>query len=141
MNHFYPILFQYELTNFVESKLVLYNNDGINVDSESFKKLFRNTPEIRKLLFGRHNLKAKSIFEEILSKFDYKQIISDENFDDVLSFIWNEFRLWEVPEIWTMVSTAGLDFLFGSGWSKRTSMSDLLKLAESYSKMRIANIL
>jgi hypothetical protein len=57
--------------------------------------LFKNTPEIRRLLFGRVTLQSKSIFESILS---------NGLFSCLIGYIWNEFRLWEKPEILSLVS-------------------------------------
>lgn len=103
-------LFKEKLKTFVESN---FDNKEIDINMDNFIKLFRNNPEVRKLLFGRHNLKAKSIFEEILSKSNSKQFFWEENFADVLIYIWNEFQLWEIPEIWTMVSLATKTCNFG----------------------------
>lgn len=56
------------------------------------------------MFFGRKNLKSKSLFEELLSKAELSNGLWNESFGDILNYIWSEFRLWETPEIWTMVS-------------------------------------
>ena len=68
-------------------------------------KTFKNTSKIRKLFFGRKDLKSRSLFEDVLSKSELEGGLWDEGFTEVLSYIWSEFRLWEKPEIWTMVSS------------------------------------
>lgn len=81
-----------------------------SINTINIKKLARNTPKIRKLLFGRKNLSSESFFE----KFWSMKIINDqfdedssnekmEKYEEFLNYIWNEFRLWEKPEILTMV--------------------------------------
>jgi hypothetical protein len=80
--------------------------DCINVDG--FKEVFENKPKIRKLFFGRKDSSSKSIFEEILSKCVLRDDKWDEDYGQILSHVWHEFKLWEVPEILTMVSFIGL---------------------------------
>lgn len=68
---------------------------------DEFKNLFCSTPKVRKLLFGRKDFKSESLFEQILS---INKDISMESFQEILQHIWNEFKLWEKPEILTLVS-------------------------------------
>ncbi|KAL7051821.1 hypothetical protein ACKWTF_004645 [Chironomus riparius] len=66
---------------------------------DEFKNLFCSTPKVRKLLFGRKDFKSESLFEQILS---LNKDISMESFQEILQHIWNEFKLWEKPEILTL---------------------------------------
>ena len=61
----------------------------------NFKKLIKNTPKTRRLLFGRRTLKEESLFETILS---------NELLCCLIEYIWNEFKLWEKPEVLSLVS-------------------------------------
>ncbi|CAG9801252.1 unnamed protein product [Chironomus riparius] len=75
----------------VELKEFVLNFENISENKRNnFKKLFKNTPEIRRLLFGRATLEGSSLFEIILS---------NNLFCDIIEYIWNEFGLWEKPEI------------------------------------------
>lgn len=69
-----------------------------------FKEKFKNTPQTRKLLFGRESLKDESIFEEILSNADLFVNFANERYRTLLDYVWNEFKLWKKPEILIMVS-------------------------------------
>ena len=42
------------------------------VNAEGFKEMFQNKSKIKKLLFGRKDVKSESLFEEILSKYMLK---------------------------------------------------------------------
>lgn len=84
------------------------DQDFINIDG--FKEIFQNKMKIRKLLFGRKDIRSKSIFEEILSEYVVKNGKWDEDYGKLLSYVWHEFRLWEVPEIYTMVSFKLISF-------------------------------
>ena len=90
------------MTNFITNTFISDADYYATIDE--FKKLFRNTPKIRKLLFGRKNFKSESLFEEILSQPSLRNEIWMELFDEMLQYIWNEFRLWETPEILVLVS-------------------------------------
>lgn len=90
------------MTNFIN---ISYLSDvDFYVTTEEFKKIFRNSPKFRKLLFGRKDFKSESLLEQILSIALKKSEVSTELFDEALKYIWNDFRLWEKPEILTMVS-------------------------------------
>jgi hypothetical protein len=77
--------------------------NGTFIDGENFKQMFKNTPKVRKIFFGRKDLKSKNLFEEILSNLKLHGGVWGKNFAEIFSYIWSEFRLWEIPEIWTMV--------------------------------------
>ncbi|XP_070498083.1 uncharacterized protein [Chironomus tepperi] len=128
-----------KISNIVESN---FSGEGNDIDSDNFKNIFRNTPEIRKLLFGRPNLKAKSLFEEILSKFDSKQSFWNENFFAVLNYIWNEFRLWIVPEIWTMKNPSQkrlLDYVLDTDNDSYIIAFLMLKESDKYEELHEPN--
>lgn len=70
---------------------------GGTINRLKFMKLFKNTTQIRKLLFGRYDVTSKSLFENILST-PFEQANGY-----VLDYIWSEFRLSERPELLTHV--------------------------------------
>lgn len=76
----------------------------ILADIVTFEKLFKNKPKIRRFLFGRKDLKSESLFEKILSLSNFQTEELVENFSDILKYLWNEFQLWDKPEILTLVS-------------------------------------
>lgn len=83
------------MTNFITNSLISERN----FHAVEFENMFRNTPKIRKLLFGRKNFKSESLFEQILGNKMWQDL-----FGKILRHIWNEFKLWEKPEILTLVS-------------------------------------
>jgi len=84
-----------------------------SVDNVNFSKLLKNTDKIRKLVFGRKDLTSESFYEKFWSlNLDDKyaddqrsedEMYKDDTFLECAYHIWNEFRLWEKPEILTMV--------------------------------------
>jgi hypothetical protein len=84
------------MTNFVKNDLICLSDDNeAMVNSSGFQALFKNTPQIRKLLFGRMCELSPSLFETIL--------ISNTSYDSVLDYLWTEFQLFDLPEIFAMV--------------------------------------
>ncbi|XP_070495883.1 uncharacterized protein [Chironomus tepperi] len=88
-----------KMTNFIE-KTLLDDDQDDNIITE-FESMFRNAPKVRKLLFGRKDFKSESLFEEILSIPAKKDESWNYIFKEILHYIWNEFKLWEKPEILT----------------------------------------
>lgn len=90
----------------------IQNSDSLN--TSNFKKKLKNTTKIRRLIFGRKDLNSESFFEKFWSikidDLDYdKELSDDEIFRDnqyleCVYNIWNEFRLWEKPEIMILVN-------------------------------------
>ncbi|XP_070506560.1 uncharacterized protein [Chironomus tepperi] len=74
--------------------------ESISINTDNFKKLLKNTNNVKKLVFGRQNFNSESFFEKFWSINDKKR--SDVEFLECANHIWNEFRLWEKPEILTM---------------------------------------
>ncbi|XP_070506700.1 uncharacterized protein [Chironomus tepperi] len=75
-------------------------NFSNSMESENFKKYLKNIPNIRKLLFGRKTLDSHSIFEKFWSV--QSDLEKSEDYFECSQHIWNEFRLWEKPEMLTM---------------------------------------
>lgn len=85
-----------------------------SLEASNFKKILKNTTKIRRLIFGRKDLNSESFFEKFWSiqvdDLDYdKELSDDEIFRDnqyleCVYNIWNEFRLWEKPEIMILVN-------------------------------------
>ena len=83
------------------------------IDTENFKRLLKNTPQNRRILFGRRHLNSESFFETFWNTQLDEQSSDEERTDDEIDndnqflecayHIWNEFRLWEMPEILTTV--------------------------------------
>jgi len=100
--------FQKKLQDFIPKFLDEFDSEGT---SSNFEKLFKNTPETRRLLFGRRKLKRESLFETILS---------NKSFCYLIKYIWNEFKLWEKPEVLSLVSLSKklifFKFFFGNIW-------------------------
>lgn len=90
--------------NLIETYIQDDGSDQDFINIGGFIELFQNKLKIRKLLFGRKDVRSKSIFEEIISEYVLKDGKWNEDYGKLLSYIWHEFRLWEVPEIYTMVS-------------------------------------
>lgn len=86
------------MTTFISDS---FEND---VNFNAIRGTFRNTPKIKKLLFGRKDFNSESLFEKFLSIPSKENEINMDFFDETLKCIWNEFRLWEKPEILTLVS-------------------------------------
>jgi hypothetical protein len=63
----------------------------------------KNTPKVRKILFGRKNLKSGSFFEKFWSMKLEPDVTDEEQYFQCAYYFWNEFRLWEKPEMLTMV--------------------------------------
>lgn len=90
----------------------MQKSDSLN--TSNFKKKLKNTTKIRRLIFGRKDLNSESFFEKFWSikidDLDYdKELSDDEIFRDnqyleCVYNIWNEFRLWEKPEILILVN-------------------------------------
>jgi len=101
INLFLP---QESLEKFIKTDFISnYDDYEVFFDTYGFEKRFKNTPLIRKFLFGRKDLSSKSLFETILSV-NNANIYEKADHDYVLNYIWNEFRLYEVPELLTIVS-------------------------------------
>ena len=90
------------MTNFITNSLISERNFHDVIDE--FENMFRNTQKIRKLLFGRKDFKSKSLFEQILSISSMGNKMWQDLFVEIIRHIWNEFKLWEKPEILTLVS-------------------------------------
>lgn len=58
------------------------------------KRCFRNWFQDRKIFFGRKTANHLSLFEQILKSAAGSSFVN---------YVWSEFRLWEIPEILTMV--------------------------------------
>ena len=85
----------------------MLESDGI--DTSNFIEILKNTDKVRKIVFGRKDLKSESIFEKFWSlKFDDKDSSDDDykdaQFLECAHHIWNELRLWEKPEFLVMVN-------------------------------------
>jgi hypothetical protein len=65
--------------------------------------LFKNTPQIRRLFFGRKHFLGKSFFEQILSTIQFNDYDFKNRFQQVLNYVWDEFLLKDKPEILTLV--------------------------------------
>ena len=87
------------------------------MDSINLEKKLKNTAKVRKLLFGRKTLQSHSFFEKfwgIKLAMEVSDDVSDEYYEWIsdqtlhhykcADYIWNEFRLWEKPEILAMAS-------------------------------------
>ena len=108
-------MLQKGLKEIVDDKLLktfTYDDESTEecVNIDEFKEKFQNVPKIRKLLFGRKDIQSKSLFEKILSNCMLNDGKWDEGFGEIVSYIWHEFRLWEIPEIYVMVSLIFLIF-------------------------------
>ncbi|KAL7031472.1 hypothetical protein ACKWTF_007026 [Chironomus riparius] len=92
------------ISSFPESK---------SFDLSNFKKHLKNSPKIRRILFGRKHFNDESLYEKFWSiKIDKKdsdeehELLNEEKeevFFECLYHIWNEFRLWEKPEALALV--------------------------------------
>lgn len=91
------LYFQDKLRTFV-NQLV---NDGHYVRSIRFEKLFKNTPQIRRLFFGRI-AHSKSLFEEIAHTAGRKDRLV--YFNVLWSYIYTQFKLQDNPRLLTMVN-------------------------------------
>ncbi|KAL7051820.1 hypothetical protein ACKWTF_004644 [Chironomus riparius] len=99
-----------ELKTFVDKNLCTKHEIYVDsINSEIFEKKFKNSAQVKRLLFGRENYESKSIFEEILSQEILKYHVS--NFDDLLNYIWNEFKLWNIPQILTLKNSLGMRYI------------------------------
>jgi hypothetical protein len=97
------------MNSFIESM-----PESDSVDTENFCRLLKNTDKIRKLVFGRKDLNSESFYEKFWSvNLDDKDADNERSKDEIYKdgkflkcayHIWNEFRLWEKPEILTIVS-------------------------------------
>ncbi|KAL7029818.1 hypothetical protein ACKWTF_006380 [Chironomus riparius] len=100
-----------ELVDFVENDLIINIDDyEVYANIRGFERLFVNTPTIRKLLFGRRTLDSESLFEVILTKNKTSMYEKSDN-TYVLDHIWNEFHLWDTPEILTIRNPIGKSLL------------------------------
>lgn len=88
----------------MENDLIINIDDfEVYANIRGFEKLFVNNPTIRKLLFGRKTLGSDSLFEVILTKNKTSMYEKSDN-TYVLDHVWNEFHLWDIPEVLTMVN-------------------------------------
>lgn len=112
LEEFDAILEHHKMLNFVNDDLIWYDNEKCCVDIHVFRKLFKNTPLTRKLLFGRLDYNSESLFEIIISKSGY----NDDDEEELLNYIWTEFELFALPELFVHVSCVlslcGICFLF-----------------------------
>lgn len=83
--------------------------DGNEFNSNKFKHVFKNTQKIRKLFFGREKCDSKSLFEEFLCRLESSTKIEESK--DIFFYIWNEFKLNEIPEVLAMVSIVSFTHL------------------------------
>ncbi|KAL7031477.1 hypothetical protein ACKWTF_007031 [Chironomus riparius] len=122
------------LTNFIKNDFVSVDDDyEIFFDIYEFERRFKNTPLIRKLLFGREDLSSPSLFEMILSM-NNANVYEKADHDYVLNYIWNEFRLYEVPEILTIknpMQKTLLDYVLETN-NNRHLMSFLMTVPSEY---------
>lgn len=89
----------------------MHNSESVKINN--FKKVLKNTHRIRRLVFGRKDFNSESFFEKFWSlklddldsdkKRSKDEIDRDNQFLDCAYYIWNEFRLWEKPEILILV--------------------------------------
>ncbi|XP_070492751.1 uncharacterized protein [Chironomus tepperi] len=99
------------LVNFVDEDLIINIDDyEVYANIRGFERLFVNTPTIRKLLFGRRTLDSLSLFEVILTKNRTSMYEKSDN-TYVLDHIWNEFHLWDIPEVLTMRNPVGMSLM------------------------------
>lgn len=94
-----------ELVDFMQNKFMwIYDSMEAIVSVNQFKKLFKNTPTIRKLLFGRNDANSPSLFEVILTANTSTRYPKFDTDDCILNYIWTEFELVGLPELFTIVS-------------------------------------
>lgn len=82
---------------FYETESVYRNRNQQLITSmkvKTLKKYLKNTLDDRKLFFARKTANHKSLFEEMLRSSAGGSFVN---------YVWNEFKLFEVPEILTMV--------------------------------------
>lgn len=65
-----------------------------NMKVKILKRCFRNWRRDRRIFFGRTSANHLSMFEQILRTSAGSAFVN---------YVWNEFNLWEIPEIMTMV--------------------------------------
>lgn len=80
------------------------NNQLItNMKVKILRKCFRNWIKDRRIFFGRTTANHMSLFEQIL------RASSGSSF---VTYVFNDFKLWEVPELRTMVSIQSISSSF-----------------------------
>lgn len=100
------------MENFLIKDFCFTENGDAGLKVYKFQEMFINTPKTRRLLFGRSKFENKSLFESVLSIQNWKNESNSEknvsNLEqellEVVVYIWNEFRLWDKPEIFVLVS-------------------------------------
>jgi len=130
--------------NLIETYIQDDGSDQDFINVLGFMEVFQNKLKIRKLLFGRKDVRSKSIFEEILSKCVLIDGKWNEDYAKLLSYIWHEFRLWEVPEIYTMVGFK-LIFIFTLYYNICTlppsTLSSLIFKFEELFQIKLINLI
>ncbi|XP_070506632.1 uncharacterized protein [Chironomus tepperi] len=122
------------LENFIQNEFIsIYDDFEICFNTYGFERKFKNTPIIRKFLFGRRDLTSKSLFETILS-INNANVYQKADHDYVLNYIWNEFRLFEIPELLTIknpMQKTLLDYVLETK-NNRHLMSFLMTVPKDY---------